>query len=179
MRFFIDRPNTYVSVNNKGKEFNEWIYSFKHVLIANELSRDAFIEGIRQKASMLDAKYPRTRKLYVSVTEHHGDDCIFISVYPEHQPEKQVFILNIYHVRGDFQFSEHITPALESKAIPGICKVCGCTDDDPCWNPVNGTCWWADEEQTLCSHCADLTIKNHPDTVHCINSLQAKKGGRS
>lgn len=132
MKFFIDCPHTYVSVNNKGKEFNEWIYSFKHVLIANELSRDTFIEGIRQKATMLDTKYPRTRKLCVSVTEHSGDDCIYISVYPEEQPDKQIFILNIYHIRGDFQFCENVTPRLEIKLSPEYAK----SADAPMMIPV-------------------------------------------
>lgn len=172
MRFFIDAPHVYSSVNNKGKEFNEWIYSFKHVLIVDQLSCDAFVESVRKMAAMLDEKYPRTKKLYVSVTDHHGDDHIFISAYPEQQPEKQIFIMSIYRVRGDFRFGESAVPAIENKVKPGVCKICGCTADNPCWNPVHGYCWWADEEQTLCSHCAEDLIKDDPDTVHCINTKQ-------
>lgn len=52
----------------------------------------------------------------------------------------------------------------------GVCRVCGCTDDDPCHNPNVGNCWWADESQTICSHCADKAIADDPDTKHCINS---------
>lgn len=52
----------------------------------------------------------------------------------------------------------------------GICKVCGCTDNDPCFNPRHGNCWWADDTHELCSHCADPAIANDPETVHCINS---------
>lgn len=114
MRFFIDAPHVYSSVNNKGKEFNEWIYSFKHVLIVDQLSCDAFVESVRKMAATLDEKYPRTKRLYVSVTEYHGDDHIFISVYPEQQPEKQIFILSIYHIRGDFRFGEYAVPAIQN-----------------------------------------------------------------
>lgn len=52
----------------------------------------------------------------------------------------------------------------------GVCRVCGCTDDDPCYNPNFGNCWWADESQTICSHCADKAIADDPETKHCINS---------
>lgn len=52
----------------------------------------------------------------------------------------------------------------------GVCRVCGCTEDDPCHNPNVGNCWWADETQTICSHCADKKIAEDPMTKHCINS---------
>ena len=52
----------------------------------------------------------------------------------------------------------------------GICKVCGCTDNDPCFNPEHGHCWWVDDSHELCSHCADQKIYNDPSTNHCINS---------
>ena len=52
----------------------------------------------------------------------------------------------------------------------GVCRVCGCTDQDPCYNPEYGNCWWVDDSHELCSHCADAEIANHPGTQHCINS---------
>lgn len=52
----------------------------------------------------------------------------------------------------------------------GVCRVCGCTDYDPCWHPKHGCCWWADDTHTLCSHCADPEIADSPETVHCIYS---------
>lgn len=52
----------------------------------------------------------------------------------------------------------------------GVCRVCGCTDNDPCLNPEYGNCWWVDDTHELCSHCADETIANDPATQHCINS---------
>lgn len=52
----------------------------------------------------------------------------------------------------------------------GVCKICGCTDNNPCSNPVHGNCWWVDATHTLCSHCADETIATDPQTQHCINS---------
>lgn len=38
------------------------------------------------------------------------------------------------------------------------CRVCGCTEDHACYAPGHGSCWWADEEKTICSHCADDAI---------------------
>ncbi len=35
--------------------------------------------------------------------------------------------------------------------LPGTCSKCGCTDDNAC----EGGCAWADDEQTLCTACAD------------------------
>lgn len=52
----------------------------------------------------------------------------------------------------------------------GICKVCGCTDNDPCFHPEHGNCWWVDDTHELCSHCADPKIANSPEVRHCINS---------
>jgi len=52
----------------------------------------------------------------------------------------------------------------------GVCKKCGCTDTDPCYNPSYGNCWWVDETHELCSHCADQDIADDPETCHCINS---------
>lgn len=56
----------------------------------------------------------------------------------------------------------------------GVCKICGCTDDNPCFNPICGTCWWVDDSHTLCSHCADAVIAMDPETKHCINSAASE-----
>jgi len=50
----------------------------------------------------------------------------------------------------------------------GICKKCGCTDNDPCYNPIHGMCWWVDDTHELCSHCAEKEIAEDPATQHCI-----------
>lgn len=42
----------------------------------------------------------------------------------------------------------------------GICKVCGCTEDHACYDADYGSCWWVDETETLCSHCADAGYDN-------------------
>lgn len=54
----------------------------------------------------------------------------------------------------------------------GVCRVCGCTESDPCFHPDYGMCWWVDETHELCSHCADPDIADSPDVIHCINTLE-------
>ncbi len=46
------------------------------------------------------------------------------------------------------------------------CKICGCTDTDACFHPEFGTCWWMDEEHTICSHCFFKKIYLDPKTKH-------------
>lgn len=57
---------------------------------------------------------------------------------------------------------------------PGICRVCGCTESNACFNPEQGNCWWVDEDRTLCSHCAYPEIADDPATVHCAYSQPEK-----
>ena len=66
-------------------------------------------------------------------------------------------------------FIEDPETSNESESPSGICHVCGCTNDNPCYNPNHGNCWWADDTHTICNHCANEEIKNDPATEHCIN----------
>lgn len=97
---------------------------------------------------------------------------------------KRVFVMDtskevtpelMYLALDDYFFDfEELYQAVD-KPIPGVCRICGCTEDNPCEHPDHGTCWWVDDDCTLCSHCADLcddpseNICNDPQTEHCIN----------
>lgn len=35
---------------------------------------------------------------------------------------------------------------------PGVCRSCGCQEDDPCLTG-RGPCAWADDDRTLCTAC--------------------------
>ena len=48
----------------------------------------------------------------------------------------------------------------------GTCRVCGCTEGLACTNPTHGNCWWVDETETLCSHCAIPEIADDMFTFH-------------
>lgn len=46
------------------------------------------------------------------------------------------------------------------------CKVCGCTEMEPCQHPDHGPCWWVSDTEDICSHCSIQEIKNDPATMH-------------
>lgn len=37
--------------------------------------------------------------------------------------------------------------------MKGVCKICGCTWNTPCYTHKEGYCWWIDEKEEICSHC--------------------------
>ena len=47
--------------------------------------------------------------------------------------------------------------------MKGTCKICGCTEYDPCIHPDFGACWWINSDQDLCSHCIEL--KEDPKVI--------------
>lgn len=74
---------------------------------------------------------------------------------------------------GYFHIEKDLLDAL-SKPLQGVCRVCGCTDINPCYHPEHGYCYWV--EPDLCSHCASieqggLGIYDDPKTEHCVNDL--------
>lgn len=40
--------------------------------------------------------------------------------------------------------------------MEGICKICGCTENNACYHPDFGTCFWLNDKRDLCSHCVEL-----------------------
>lgn len=65
MMFFVSKINSYSCVNNKGREVQKWLESFAHHLIPNELSKDAWIEGLRLKLQDFDEQFPRSTPLFL------------------------------------------------------------------------------------------------------------------
>ncbi|MDR1981351.1 MAG: hypothetical protein LBQ39_07020 [Tannerellaceae bacterium] len=104
--------------------------------------------------------------LYLNMTEKEG------KAYDMMPTEDQIkFILNNLP-EDERQFtnrqliSDHWDMVRHAEGVPnpGVCRVCGCTEYDPCYHPDYGSCWWNNEEETLCSHCADEAIANDPAT---------------
>jgi DNA-directed RNA polymerase subunit RPC12/RpoP len=51
----------------------------------------------------------------------------------------------------------------------GVCKVCGCTENNACMTEV-GPCFWVNEEKDLCSNCVQENDIFQPMHVyHCAN----------
>ena len=55
--------------------------------------------------------------------------------------------------------------------MKGVCKICGCTWHNPCFNHQHGFCWWVNKEEDLCSHCAEELLSKDPNTIHCVHGM--------
>ncbi|MEO5774912.1 MAG: XRE family transcriptional regulator [Sphingomicrobium sp.] len=62
--------------------------------------------------------------------------------------------IELWALKNFFRFDVEVLVALGRGIIPDICRICGCTDYDPCMtgDPCYGCCW---VEADLCSACAD------------------------
>lgn len=170
MLYFVQTFNTYSPKNRACKKLIDFVKKFERALIKDELSLDALKEEIRIQIDEINAEHPKLKKIRFSagnITD--GVQRIDASV-DNMGCSDYVFFMDICRVRSVYQFLERISVVKKEIVTPGICRICGCTENDPCFHPVHGTCWWADDEHTICSHCTDSRIKDDPETRHCINS---------
>ena len=65
-----------------------------------------------------------------------------------------------------FRLTDKGRQLLQDSCTPGVCRICGCTDDNACYNPSYGNCWWVDDAHTLCSHCVMPDVVRDPKTKH-------------
>lgn len=171
MLYFVNHLFTYSAKNKACKELLDFIKQFEYVQIQNECSLDALCIFIEEKISEINMTHPKLRPIHFERDNSSGR--ISASIKPLTGSPDYIFFMDICQVRGTFCFSEKAQDIqLQKLAISGICKECGCTEKNPCFHPNHGTCWWANEEHTLCSHCADSEIKDDPQTEHCINTLE-------
>jgi len=67
----------------------------------------------------------------------------------------------VEELRTIFRFDPTVYHALAAHAVdpdselplPNVCRLCGCSWNDPCEDPDRGPCAWADAEQDLCTRC--------------------------
>lgn len=169
MMYFVYRLCTYSAKNKAFKKLLDVIKQYEYILVKDECSLDALASIIEKRIEEINAEHPKLRP--ICFVRHHSLNRISASVLPISGSPDYVFIMDICNVRGTFQYSENEANGMPHKiTAPGICRVCGCTEEDPCYHPDYGTCWWADEEKTLCSHCADKSIADDPQTEHCVNT---------
>lgn len=105
-------------------------------------------------------------KLIESLTAYEKAVLLFKNLSIEEQEKTSISLI-----------CEHFSAGLfDLEPQKGICRVCGCTENDACTHPVYGSCWWVNETETLCSHCATDKIKNDfvtkgPLKVRTITSI--------
>jgi ParB/RepB/Spo0J family partition protein len=63
-----------------------------------------------------------------------------------------------------------------STSTPGVCRECGCTEDNAC-EDEDGTCYWVDKEKTLCSACCRKHASGDPDVIEPPAKKSSKKKG--
>ena len=117
MMFFVSKINSYSCVNNKGREVQKWLESFAHHLIPNELSKDAWIEGLRLKLQDFDEQFPRSTPLFLDKTCIDAKTPHHFTIYPKNHPEKYVATFDIHKVVGEYRFNEVVYPELEKGGL--------------------------------------------------------------
>lgn len=72
-------------------------------------------------------------------------------------------LTTIVGLRLIYRFNIHVLSLLEAIAQdapatpPNLCRICACSNHDPCVYPDGGYCWWRAEAEDLCSSCAELS----------------------
>ena len=163
--------HAYSPKNTKHAEMVEIARKFEHIIIEGKIGYDAFVLSIRDEMEKLNAKYPKQKpmQLYKSLDETGVIKVYFPSPDVNTDKEQTVFYLAIDKVRGIFSFSEK---RISSKTLTsGVCRECGCTEDNACFHPEHDACYWLDDEQTLCSHCGIEEIKNDSATEHPFDDI--------
>ena len=105
MRYYIEGPTTWSPANQKCRQLQQFVDKYRNCLIADDISRDALVEEVRQRVAMLNEKFPRTKKLVV----YFHDD--YVCCHPEGSQqgllgEQNVFAFHIHPVRRTYRFSE-------------------------------------------------------------------------
>lgn len=55
------------------------------------------------------------------------------------------------------------------------CKECGCTNQDACFHPEHGECFWFNDVCDLCSHCA-MGLDCGPRDSQIIAEMERQNG---
>ncbi|MGV2886202.1 hypothetical protein [Paenibacillus taichungensis] len=66
------------------------------------------------------------------------------------------------HDPGTFEdFAEQLRPQIteEDLKLVGVCRVCGCTDNNACV-VLGDPCYWVNDEHDLCSACKNTEASN-------------------
>lgn len=111
MAYFIDYIQTYRSVNNKGRELQQYIRKFTQRLVKDDLSMDALKSEIGQEIDRLNKAYPRSQKLVLD--DYKTEDGGRWTAWVEENSDKIVFVLSWKDVLGTYCFSEKIMEEIE------------------------------------------------------------------
>lgn len=140
MMFFIHHVQTYSNVNKKGREMCEFAKAFDRLLITDQCALDSLKCSFEAKVNELNQKYPKTKAITFSAGVFDSQDGQF-SVRVGNDDNQSVCFISYASVRGYYSFGEGMLKT-QTLVTPGVCRICGCTENDPCFHPDHGTCWW-------------------------------------
>lgn len=122
--------------------------------------------------------YPVLQMEVLRLNMTESESKVFDLMTPE---EQAIFVLNQLDTEEKrHTYYDIIHDMYKSRSLPqmslehGVCRECGCTHFDPCHHPDYGNCWWADESETLCSHCESEIVRNDPATQRSAGVRDAK-----
>lgn len=102
MKYFIDKVNTWGPANRKCAVLHRVMKKYEFCLVADELSRDALVEHVKQMVEELNKAYPRTKRLVVKAWNDS------VCCWPENRASDSdsVFAFALKPVRREFRFAE-------------------------------------------------------------------------
>lgn len=105
MSYFIEYIWTYANVNKKGMVLQEFVQQIENILIPDELSLDALKSELKSAIETMNAKYPRTKPVYLT---HAGAGNHFRwDIQVKDRPYDKVCTISFKRVRGIYQYSLH------------------------------------------------------------------------
>ncbi|MDR2913460.1 MAG: hypothetical protein LBV74_01260 [Tannerella sp.] len=106
--YFISNYSYHSPANRKCAEMQEYAKQWEHTLLNGQIALDAFWREIQNKASELDDKYPRTKKLaFSNDIDNRVIRCLLKHDGCNSDLDKTVFNLTINKVKRLYHFSEN------------------------------------------------------------------------
>lgn len=113
MMFFVSSLSTYVPKNRACLKLIEFIKSFEHVLIQDEISLDALKCSIEESVKRINAEHPKLKPIHFDPDLGNKVGQLSARIMTASGTPDQIFIMGICRVRGTFRFSENNSPMLE------------------------------------------------------------------
>ena len=153
MTYFVNHLSLYSPKNRACKKLLDFISQFEHVLIKDDCSLDALSSLIEDRIREINTSHPKLRPICYS--RNHSLQRITASVLPASGVPDYVFIMDFCQVCSIFQYSE------KASVVPGVCRVCGCTENGPCYHPEHNRTGF---HTTLRFYKGRYNLRHSPDT---------------
>ncbi|HVW97533.1 MAG TPA: hypothetical protein VHA56_16285 [Mucilaginibacter sp.] len=113
---------------------------------ANEIERFFEALGLRIKLWRVNTRWHGYKAYELQVLPGN-------TIFPERVEKLIEYYFSVSQMKQEDRFIvtvEHFSR--DGHDVTGICRRCGCTQSDACYDELTGSCWWVQED--LCSACA-------------------------